>query len=107
MFKTFLFAAVALSLIGLSLGCSYARAPASYMLYADVSSGQLVNAGELPESPKVGEATAQSIIGITTGDCSIDAAVKNGGITKINWVDYHSKGILGVWAQTTTKVYGE
>jgi hypothetical protein len=55
----------------------------------------------------VGESTATSVIGITTGDSSIDAAKKAGGIKTIHYVDYHSMGILGVYAKTTTKVYGE
>ena len=88
-------------------GCSVGRSPASYTLYADVHGNLETNAGDIPDDLKVGEAKATSIIGICTGDCSIDAARKAAGIKKVFYVDYHTKGILGLWAETTTKVYGE
>jgi hypothetical protein len=66
-----------------------------------------VNPGDIPDNLKVGEAKATGIIGIVTGDCSVEAARKAAGIKKIYYVDYHSRGVLGIWAETTTKVYGE
>jgi hypothetical protein len=101
------FAVVAVAIVGILSGCSIARTPISYSLYADVTGDGAVTSNPIPASPKVGEASAMSVIGITTGDCSISAAAKAGGITKISYVDYHSMGILGVYAKTTTKVYGE
>lgn len=101
------FAVVAVAVVGLLSGCSIARTPISYSLYADVSANAAVTSNTVPADAKVGEASAMSVIGITTGDCSIAAAAKAGGITKISYVDYHSMGILGVYAKTTTKVYGE
>lgn len=56
---------------------------------------------------KVGEATATGIICFSEGDCSIAAAMKNGGIKKIHHVDYKTKSILGIIASQTTLVYGE
>ncbi|MGN0855277.1 MAG: TRL domain-containing protein [Kiritimatiellia bacterium] len=56
---------------------------------------------------KCGTATASGIICFTEGDCSIAAAMKNGGITKIHHVDYKVKNILGIVGETTTLVYGE
>jgi len=56
---------------------------------------------------KVGEATAKGIICFTEGDCSIKAAMANGGITKIHHVDYKVKNILGIVGSTTTMVWGE
>ena len=56
---------------------------------------------------KVGEATASGIICFTTGDCSIKAAMENGGIKKIHHVDYKTKNILGIIGSQTTFVYGE
>lgn len=56
---------------------------------------------------KVGEATASGIICFSEGDCSIKAAMANGGITKIHHVDYRTKNILGIVATQTTLVYGE
>lgn len=101
------FAVVAVALVGIISGCSIARTPISYALYADVHGNDAVTSNAIPASAKVGEASAMSVIGITTGDCSISAAAKAGGISRISFVDYHSMGILGVYARTTTKVYGE
>lgn len=56
---------------------------------------------------KVGEATASGIICFTQGDCSIKAAMDNGGIKKIHHVDYKTKNILGIVGSQTTLVYGE
>ena len=106
MVRIVLLAICAVALIGLGVGCSFARAPISYVLYADVQDGMAVGTGDLANA-KVGEASAMSIIGITTGDSSITAAAKAGGLKKVYYVDYHSMGILGVYAKTTTKVYGE
>jgi len=57
---------------------------------------------------KVGTATATSILGlIATGDASIEAATRNGGITKVKYVDYSVKNILGLFGEYTTTVYGD
>ncbi len=56
---------------------------------------------------KCGSATASGIVCFTEGDCSIAAAMKNGGISKIHHVDYKVKNILGIIGETTTLVYGE
>lgn len=62
----------------------------------------------MPVNLKTGAATATSILGIVaTGDASIEAAAKNGGITRIHHVDHHSKNILGFYSEFTTIVYGE
>lgn len=88
-------------------GCAaYAVSPVTGFLYTDVrgpgSPTSNVN------SPKVGEAKAESFLGlIAIGDASIEAAMKDGGITKIHHVDYESKNILGVYATFTVIVYGE
>jgi len=59
-------------------------------------------------SEKVGTATSLSYLGmIATGDCSIEAACKDGGITKISHVDRKVKNILGFAGEYTTIVYGE
>jgi hypothetical protein len=92
--------------VGLLTGCQIVKSPALGVMYTDVSDGMAAtgNVG----SSKVGSATATSILGwVATGDASIDAASRAGGITKIHHVDYHSKNILGVYGQYTVTVYGE
>jgi len=62
-----------------------------------------------PVGSKCGEATAVTFLGVITldGDCSINAAAKQGGIKKISHVDQKVTSILGVYGTTTTIVYGE
>lgn len=57
---------------------------------------------------KVGTAQCMSVLGlVATGDASIAAAMRNGGITKVSHVDWHAKNILGIIGTYTTVVYGE
>lgn len=64
--------------------------------------------GDFSASSKSGEASSVSILGIvSTGDCSIDAAVKSGGLKNINHIDYGYLNIIGVFQKTTVYVYGE
>jgi hypothetical protein len=58
---------------------------------------------------KRGEASATAVLGlISVGDASIQAAMINGGITKIHHVDYDTTLVLsGLFHRLTTIVYGE
>ena len=64
--------------------------------------------GNFNAGSKKGEASAKCILGIVSvGDCSIDAAAKNGGLQKINHLDYGYLNVIGVFRKTTVIVYGE
>lgn len=57
---------------------------------------------------KVGEAECQTVLSlIATGDASIDKAAANGKITKIYYVDWYAKNILGLIGNYKVVVYGE
>jgi hypothetical protein len=59
-------------------------------------------------SSKVGEATCKSYFAmVSTGDCSIDAAKKSAGITKVHHADWHAHNILGLIGTYRLLVYGE
>lgn len=59
-------------------------------------------------SPKTGEATCVSVLGLVAlGDCSIEAAKKNAGITKVTHVDWDVQNILGVYGKYKVIVAGE
>ena len=107
MFRIALLAIVAVSLVLVGFGCTIPRTPISTMIYCDVKDAMAVNPGDIPDNLKVGEASSMGILSIVTGDSSIDAAKKAGGIKKIYYVDYQSMQVLGVYAKTTTRVYGE
>ena len=77
-------------------------------LYSEVKGPIGATEHEIPDSYAIGSATAQSILGlIEIGDASINTAARNGGITKIYYVDYESTSILGLFATYTVLVYGE
>jgi hypothetical protein len=76
------------------------------MIYTEVKSPVAV--GEPGSYNKVGVSKATSVLGlVATGDASIKAAMENGGISKVKYVDYESKNILGIYGEYTTKVYGD
>ncbi|HQQ95006.1 MAG TPA: TRL-like family protein [Bacteroidia bacterium] len=87
--------------------CAMSRnAPLTGFLYTSTKSPMAVtnNAG----ASKVGTSEAMSILGwVATGDASIDAACKAGGVTKIHHVDEECTGILGIIAKYKVYVYGE
>lgn len=60
------------------------------------------------QSLKVGTAECTSILGlVATGDASFEAAMKNGGIRKVNHADWDAKNILGIIGTYKLTVYGE
>ncbi len=56
---------------------------------------------------KTGEAYVEGIILLAKGDASIEAAMKDGGITKIHHVDTEETNILGIYCKSITRVFGE
>lgn len=66
-----------------------------------------VSMGSAAGQSKVGRAEAYGVLIFATGDASISAAMKNGGITRVHHIDHETMTILGVYAKYTTIVYGE
>jgi hypothetical protein len=99
-----LLAVVAVAAVGL-VGCA---TPYPYgALYTEIGAPAAVGDGGMSYS-KVGVAESTSILGlVATGDASIKAAMANGGINKVKYVDYKAKNILGVYGTYTTTVYGD
>ena len=93
-------------LAGSFMGCAMVVAPVTGGLYKDVKAP--VTATSNTGSSKVGTGECTSILGmLALGDCSIDAAMKNGNITKIHHVDYDAMSVFFIYAKYTTIVYGE
>jgi hypothetical protein len=58
-------------------------------------------------SPKTGTACAQNVLSVyASGDASIEAAKKNGNISKISYVDYTLENYV-VFGKFCTVVHGE
>jgi len=56
---------------------------------------------------KKGVASAKGIILFNTGDASIGAAMREGGLSKVHHVDYDVTNILFLYNEIKTTVYGE
>ncbi len=90
----------------LFMGCAAATSPVTGGIFTDVKStyGATSNSG----ASKQGRATCTSILGaIAAGNCSIGAAMQDGGISKVQRVDYETTSILGIYATHTVIVSGE
>jgi hypothetical protein len=87
-------------------GCAMVGTPLSGVIYTDMNYPVTATASE--QGSKTGEAKATSILGIiATGDASVAAAAKNGGITKVKTVDVKATSIIGIYATYTVVVTGE
>jgi hypothetical protein len=74
--------------------------------YTDVRAP--ITATAYPTASKTGTATCTSILGlVATGDCSIAAAMQQGGITRVQTVDMHATSVFGLYATYTVVVRGE
>jgi uncharacterized protein YceK len=60
------------------------------------------------KTDKTGTSTCSSILSLFAfGDCSVDAAKKNGNITKVNSVDHKTKSYFIFYTTYSTVVQGE
>jgi hypothetical protein len=86
-------------------GCATGMSPAGVGLITDVKGP--ITATDLSGS-KQGKACAKTIIGLLiSGDASIEAAKKAGGISKVATADYHTKGYYPFIGETCTLVTGQ
>lgn len=94
--------------IGISIllnACAITPTKTGYALFTDVKESEMVT-GEA--GSKTGKACARNIFGIyATGDSSLAAAKKAGGIKKISTVDTEIAGILMLYSSRCTIVTGE
>ena len=57
---------------------------------------------------KSGSADVQCVLGLCAwGDCSITAAAENGGLKRVDYVDYSYDNVLGIWQRAKGTAYGE
>jgi hypothetical protein len=105
--KTVLLMIVALFSLSLIASCASVMAPTHGSIYTGVKAGQAATSAD-GKAVKMGTSKCTNVLGIAAwGDCSIDAAAKNGNISQIHHVDYDAFSVLGVYARFTTMVYGD
>lgn len=96
------------SAIGLVLGtggCQSVASPAIGILASDVSWDGTATRGTI--GSREGKACAQSILGlVASGDASIQAAARAGGIQTITDVDHSTKNVFGLIGEYCTIVRG-
>lgn len=98
----FVFALVAVSML---MGCAMLIPMGSMYTEVKLPVTATSNSGA---STRTGEANCTSVLAlVAVGDCSIEAAKKNGGITKVNHVDWEAKSILGIYGSYKVIVSGE
>jgi len=97
--------AVVLCSAGLLGGCVMAHSPVTAFITVDEMGPVAV--GSAAGQSKVGRSEAYGILIYSTGDASIRAAMKAGGITRVHHVDSETMNVLGLYAKYTTIVYGE
>ena len=97
--------AVLASLVLVS-GCVFPNAPVMAGLVID-QKGPVSGVDNSVRPDKVGRAEAQGIILVGWGDASVQAAMKDSGITKIHHIDCNTLNVLGIYAKYETLVYGE
>ena len=85
-------------------GCTMGHAPVVSLITLEEKGPVAV--GPAAGSSKVGRSEAWGILVFATGDASISAAMRNGGITRIHHVDHETSSFLGVYAKYTTIVSG-
>ena len=85
-------------------GCATAMSPPPGGLFMDNKGPIFATRGKI--GSKVGKACISNIIGISTGDASLEAAIKAGDIRRISYVDSTAFGILGLYAEFCTVVHG-
>lgn len=104
--KTKLLAA-ALALAALN-GCAMAQGGNAHAMGAIYSGYKSPGNVGTAAAGKTGEACISSILGVVaTGDASLEAAKKAGGITQVAHVDHEQFSVLGVYATSCTVVHGQ
>ena len=104
--KLLIAAVVALGLTG----CTTAPfQPSVGMVYSDAKAPLQLDYDNTDLGHRVGSAYTISVLGLFAGgDCSIQAAAKNGKIRIIKHADYRFTNILfGLFTKTTVYVYGD
>jgi len=77
------------------------------IFYSDIQAPLDVDYDQTALTNKTGEATSMSILGLVAlGDCSAEAAARDGGIKTITHADYKFHNLLGIIQTFTTVVQG-
>ena len=99
-----------LAVLGLALMLGTTQANAMGLFYTDATYPVTATGVKVQDlaNLKKGKASSNNVLFLVeTGDASIDAAAKNGGIKKISHIDITEKSVFFFWRGVTVTVYGE
>jgi hypothetical protein len=100
--------AASMFLLFAGTGCTMTAAPINGSLFVSGLKSPVAVGDNSAGFSKTGRATATGVLGIVVdGDCSIEAAMADGGINRIHHVDSEITNILGVYGVYTTVVHGD
>jgi hypothetical protein len=95
----------------LSLGaCAYNAPviPPSGLLFSNYAAPIDVDVDQSTIGKKLGESSSYSILGlIAFGDASVTAAAEDGGLSRVDHLDYSYTNFLFIYHSFTTRAYGE
>ena len=98
----------------LTAGCAFWRAPVvppGGVLFTQYRAPLTPQVSGVPVAKKVGMHTshyfAYFLYSFAWDDASIDAAAKEGGLSRVYYADYEVLSILGLYARFTVRAYGE
>ncbi len=98
--------AAAVGLASVAVLCGCATPEPLGVIYTGITQPLAVGNGDMKFTQK-GEANAICMFGLfACGDYSLNAACKNGNITKISWANVEVRNYFGIYGSYTTKVYG-
>ncbi|MBM4084179.1 MAG: hypothetical protein FJ272_05265 [Planctomycetes bacterium] len=82
--------------------------PPVAFVYTGVKAPLDIDTANTPVTGKKGTSSTINVLGVVaTGDASIKAAADDGGITRVEHVDYEYFNVLFVFSKFTTIVYGQ
>ena len=98
----------------LATGCVSWRAPVvppAGLLFTQYRAPLTPEVSGVPVAKKVGTHSTRYVgyflYSFAWDDASIDAAAKEGGLSKVYYADYEVLNVLGVYAEFTVRAYGE
>ena len=78
-------------------------------VFSDIQAPLTTELHGQPTASRRGEASTESILGLVSwGDCSLEEAARDGGLTTIQYCDYaYQNVILGIYQKFTVIAYGD
>lgn len=87
--------------------CTPVRPPMGWVVSNYKAPLSADNQGVAVDTSKHGQAKVENYLGIVAvGDCSLNAAVEDGGIGTVSFADYEYFNVLGVYQKFVVHAYG-